>query len=1229
MLLLCSLPFAFNALAAAPVSRDIPGGRASELVLAPHGRTGFTPQAPEVTGIHFTNLVAESRSLTNHILLNGSGVAAGDFDGDGWCDLYLSGLDGPNALYRNLGNWRFQDVAVQAGVACPTLDATGAVFADLDGDGDLDLLVSAIRAGVSCFLNDGRGRFQEVTAAAGLESRTASMTLTLADTDGDGDLDLYVANYRNETLRDAFRMQIRVNTVDGRRVITMVNGRALNTPELAGWVTLDRDGNITENGQADVLYRNAGAARFSPQSFASGAFLDPAGKPLTAPLFDWTLTAMFRDLSEDGIPDLYVCSDMTSPDRIWIGLGDGRFQAIRPTALRKTSWFSMGLDCGDLNRDGHDEIFVTDMVSRDHRLRQVQVSDHQMVVLPIGAVANRPQSPRNTLFLNCGDGDYLETAYFSGLYATEWSWSPVFLDVDLDGYEDVLIATGFERDVQDVDIANELEAMRRDQQLSDLDALRQRARFPRLDLPNLAFRNRGDLTFEEVGAAWGFDTRGVSQGTALADLDNDGDLDVIVNNMNGPLGVYRNDSPAPRLAVRLKGRAPNTRGIGARIRVFGGPVLEQSQEMQCGGRYLSCDDTLRVFAAGSATNTLRVEVTWRTGKRSVVDGLRANQLVEIDEASSTPTPPAKPTPPTLFEDVSRLLGHRHEDEDFPDFDRQPLLPWKLSQLGPGICWFDADGDGWEDLFIGSGKGGAMGAFRNAGSGRFQRLAQAPLLQVLGRDQTTLLGIQLAPEKPVLLAGTANYEDALSTGAAVQQCDLKAGTLADLIPASPSSPGPLAAADYDGDGDLDLFVGGRVLPGRYPEPPVSRLFRNDQGAFVENAAVTTALATAGMVSGAVWSDLDSDGFPELVLACEWGPVRVYQQRGGRDWREITTTLGLDQYRGWWNGLTAGDFDGDGRMDLAVSNWGQNNKYHTYRQPPLRLYSGDFADAGSVDLLEAYFFPPLTNYVPWQHLGRVGQAMPYVRGRFPTFRTFGQATVSEILGDHAATARPLEVNWLETTVFLNRGSKFDPRALPLEAQLTPAFALCVADADNDGAEDLFLSQNFFATEPETGRYDAGRGLWLRGNGQGGFRVWPASETGVRVYGEQRGAAVADYDRDGRMDLCVSQNGSATRLFRNTGARPGVRLRLRGPPGNPCGIGAQVQVGTPAPSRPLKEVHAGSGYWSQDSSVLILPPWTETAGITVLWPGGKRTTHQLRAGIAEAELAVEGAAASGPAE
>ena len=417
-----------------------PWGRSAALTVAPGGHTGFTAQSPANTGVTFSNRLSSDRSLTNHILLNGSGVALGDIDGDGRCDIFLAGLGGGSTLYRNLGDWKFTNITTQA-FAQPAagdlplsgLDATGAVLADLDGDGDLDLLVNAIGRGTRCFQNDGHGRFTDVTTAAGLGGMSGATSLTLADIDGDGDLDLYVVNYRSSTVRDEFQQRFEIKVVNGLPSVASVNGRPTTAPDLVGRFSVDAEGHITEHGEADTLFLNDGKGHFTAAPFTGGRFKDETGAALTSPPYDWGLAAMFRDLNGDGAPDLYVCNDLNSPDRIWLNDGHGNFSAIPRTALRKTSWFSMGVDFGDLDRDGHDDFLVTDMLSRDPVRRHAEAVQRQDLVEAFTGTEARPQTPRNTLFLGRGDGTFAEAAWMAGLAASDWSWSPVLLDVDLDG----------------------------------------------------------------------------------------------------------------------------------------------------------------------------------------------------------------------------------------------------------------------------------------------------------------------------------------------------------------------------------------------------------------------------------------------------------------------------------------------------------------------------------------------------------------------------------------------------------------------------------------------------------------------------------------------------------------------------------------------------------------------------------------------------------------------------
>ena len=571
----------------------------------------------------------------------------------------------------------------------------------------------------------------------------------------------------------------------------------------------------------------------------------------------------------------------------------------------------------------------------------------------------------------------------------------------------------------------------------------------------------------------------------------------------------------------------------------------------------------------------------------------------------------------MFEDVSERLGHQHQEEPFDDFARQPLLPKRLSQLGPGVCWWDVDGDGWEELIIGSGKGGQLACYQNDGQGGFKRSSQAPWKETVSRDQTGIVG--WAPG--TVLVGSANYEDGQVSGAAVEAYGVGQAQASTMVEAWDGSAGPLAVADYDGNGELDLFVGGRVKAGRYPEAASSRLYHGRGGRLVLDEANSERLREVGLVSGAVWSDLDGDGWPELILACEWGPLRVFHNDHGRlvamDFAVNLPSGGtstLSRLTGWWNGVTTGDLDGDGRMDIIASNWGRNTKYQASLESPRLIYYGDFSQHDTIDLVEASHDEASGKEVPDRDFDSLAGGLAFIRGRFASYAAYSQATVPEVLGDALKAARKLEAITLDSMVFLNRSNGFVAFPLPPEAQFAPAFAVCVGDYDGDGLEDVFLSQNFFATEPKTPRCDAGRGLWLRGDGQGGLHPVPGQESGIKVYGEQRGAALCDYDHDGRVDLVVTQNANQTRLFHNVRAKPGLRVRLLGPDGNRRALGAVIRLDYGGRLGPGREVHGGSGYWSQDAPVQVLGIAQTPAGVWVRWPGGRTTLAKVPSGARE---------------
>lgn len=1207
-----------------------PGYRSAPLAVPATGHDGFSRVPGSVSGIRFTNVLSTESGVRTQLRLAGSGVAAGDVDGDGWCDLYFCAMEGGNRLYRNLGGWRFEDITEKAGAGCLGQFSTGAVLADVDGDGDLDLLVNSIGGGTRLFLNDGKGAFQEA-AHRGLMRRYGATTMALGDVDGNGTLDLYVANNNSPTaLGDEPNTRFTLQVVNGKPVITAVNGKPVTDPELIGRYEVSPfDNAIREHGQPDILYLNDGRGHFTPVSWTNGAFRDVAGQALTAAPRDLGLSVIFRDMDGDGTPDIYVCNDLFTPDRIWINDGRGHFRATPTSAVRNSSAFSMGVDFADIDRDGHDDFLVTDMLFRDHRHRIVQTPHMTPVVIRAGEKNERMQMKRNVLQLNRGDGTYAELAQLSGLEASDWSWATLFLDVNLDGYEDVLVAAGYDRDSMSGDVNAEIQRRQAGGNLSSDEIRHLGLLYPPVLSPVVAFQNLGNLRFRDVGCEWGFVRAAVNQGICCADLDNDGDLELIVNSLHEEAGVYRNEGVKPRVAVKLKGLGANTRGIGSKIWLYGGAVPVQSQEMICGGRYLSCDDAMRVFAAGSESNRMRIEVRWRSGKKSMVEDVRANREYEINEAGAIGMwAESRPAPKPIFEEASGLLKHAHHEEVFDDFGRQALLPRKLSQLGPGVSWSDVDGDGREDLLIGSGRGGELEIFLNRGAGGFQHLRLGALLGRAGDDQTTVLG----SGEGGFVVGQANYESGGSNG--VKRYQMWAGGIQtrEVLATGPSSVGPMALGDVAGDGQLELFVGGRVNAGRWPEAATSKVYRLEAGKYVLDEPNSRLLEQAGMVSGAVWSDLDGDGYPELILACEWGPIKIFHNNHGRlsatnyalSFRS-SETIGpqpstLNQLSGWWNGVTAGDFDGDGLMDLVASNWGSNSKYEAGRREgkPLAVYYGDWDGDGVLEVLEGYYEPELKKVVPWRGLNSVARGMPWVRGHYQTHAAYSEAGVEEILKEQKPKAKVLEAVWLETSVLLNRRDHFEVVVLPGEAQFAPAFGVSVGDMDGDGKDDIFLSQNFFGVDEETSRYDAGRGVWLRGNGAGGFEVVPGQVSGVKVYGEGRGSALCDYDGDGRVDLVVGQNGAETKLYHNVGAKPGLRVLLTGPAGNPTGVGAVMRLRSGERWGPAREVHAGSGYWSQDGAAQVMAGPQSPTALSIRWPRGKTQEVQISQGAREITVA-----------
>lgn len=1190
--------------------------RWAEVTIGFWGDTGFELMEPSQTNIEFENQMTDEMVAENRHYLNGSGVAAGDIDNDGLVDLYFAGLASSNRLYKNVDGMKFEDITDQTGLALDDYYSTGAVFADINGDRHLDLLITTIYKEILLFMNDGKGNFSR-NRESGLGSADGSTTMTLADIDGDSDLDLYVAKYKEKSVKDIYTTkELEWNNILNEPYSEQQQtGPFTLTPPFDKHYQLfmtedNRLAGVAETGEVDELYLNRGG-NFEKITDTKNVFLDEEGNPYGLQP-DWGLTAKFQDLNGDGLPDLYVCNDFFTKDKVWINQGNGIFKAIKWSAIRNLSFACMGVDFSDINRDEELDIFTAEMLSPEHeqRLRQMGSDDPQPNRSEL--MESRPTYNRNSMYLRREDDTYAEIAYLSGVEASGWSWDATFMDINLDGYQDLLINNGYLYQILDMDAQMEMIQQGRNMDEHFVEFMR---KAPPLNLQNKILMNNGDLTFQDRSSEWGFTDPDISHGMAVADLNNDGALDLIQNRMNKKAAIYRNMSQASRITVRLTGQPPNTYGIGAKIRLEGGPVT-QEQEINGGGDYLSGSEPVAMFAAAKGNANHTIKVTWPDGSQSQIDNVRANRIYEIDQSGAesfdaiTENEPQKMTGQSAFKDVSERIGHLHHEDPFNDFELQPLLPIRLSQFGPGVAWIDLDRDGDDDLIISSGKGGTMGAFENVGDGTFRPLNSGPFDATAPGDQTAIIGWG-TEQGTHLLLGSANYEQGTPRVPAAFIYHFKnIETYESETLSNYSTTGHLAASDYDGDGDLDLFLGGRFVPAHYPRNASSRLFTNEQGTFVVDQVNSRKLSEIGQVTGAVFMDFDRDGDQDLLISREWDSIILMENENGT-FNDISQDVGLASYRGWWNGISTGDFNNDGLPDIVATNWGLNSPYQLEEDNTLRMYYEDFNRDQRVDIIEAYT-DENDKYVPRRRLYHFG-SIPTIANKMRSYGQFADATLEGIFGNQLSQIPYKEINTLRHMLFINTGATgFEARPLPIESQFTAAFYAGVADYDNDGNEDLFLSQNFFSVPSQVPRLDAGRGLWLKGDGEGNLTVVPGSRSGIKIYGDQRGAAFSDFNRDGKVDLSVSQNGAQTKLFLNQVEKTGYRITLIGPPENLDGVGSGIRLQYSNGGKgPVRVVENGSGYWSQNSYTQIMGAEADVKSIEVTWFDGSQQSVTVQDG------------------
>ena len=1141
------------------------------------------------TGINFRNEFGRERSVL--FLETGAGVAIADYDNDGLKDIYLTGTDIDNRLYRNLGDFKFEDVTYEAKVdgriGDKNIYASGASFADIDNDGDLDLYVCNMGAPNILYINKNDGTFHEQTLHRGAGYSGASKQAAFCDYDRDGDLDFYLATYQDVLL-------------PGYEAVEDINGKlkVREGYEEYSAIINNRD---TKAGEKDFLFQNNGDGTFTKVNTEVG--IDG---------WDANLACVWFDYDNDGWQDIYVSSDFKQPDHLYRNNHDGTFTDVLKDTVRKTPWFAMGVDAADLNNDGHLDLMVGDMADPDHYGQKVNMGDmgESGWFLVWGAPR---QFMQNCLFINSGDGRMMDHAAITGLAKTDWTWAVRMVDLDNDGSLDVYVTNGHARDNMNGDLfVRYREAQARGMTAEENDAMF--AKVPVRKDTNMVFRNKGGLEFEPKGTAWGLAHEGVSHGASFADLDGDGDLDAIVNNYYEQASIYRNDSTqGARMLVQLRSKSGNFFGVGSKVEVWQNGAYQRRDLIPTRG-YLGSDPMELHFGFANDSKIEKLKVTWPDGTSQEFSDLDVNHVYRVIEATDR-MPESKPDPiKPMFAKATDSFGvnFRHMENEFDDFAREPLLPFQLSRLGAGIIASDVNGDGFVDAFCTGAAGQASQLLINE-NGKSFKAVDGPWTQHASSEDMGALFFDADGDgdKDLYVASGGNEFEIASTEY-TDRLYLNDGQGAftyaqDALPNLTDSSSSVSAADFDRDGDLDLFVGSRSIPGQYPLTPTSRLLINNGGKFVEASSDVSGGATsAGMVSSAIWSDFDQDGWVDLILAIDWGPVTFFKNSEGK-LANATKDTGVENLAGWWHGIAAGDLDADGDIDYVVTNQGTNTKYHTSADHPHRLYYSDFDNNGTLDLVEAEFEGDIE--YPVRGRSCSSRCMPFIADKFPTFHDFSKASLDKIYDTDKKKTPFHEVTVLESMVFWNDGEGFfEAKPLGYLAQSSPAYGAAIADFDGDAKLDILLTNNFFGAQPETNYMDGGLSLFIKGTGtQSLSEVWP-NKSGISLSGDSNGLAIADLDRDGDYDAMVAVNDEPLEILRNeSDSRDTVSFELIGIDGNKDAIGSSIVLeGTFGKQR--FETHAGGSYLGQSPAELLVSSdlVSKSEKITVRWPNGSSSQH-----------------------
>ncbi|HVU59027.1 MAG TPA: VCBS repeat-containing protein [Puia sp.] len=1037
----------------------------------------FTRVGEDHTGIHFKNVLRENDDanvLNYAYFYNGGGVAVGDINNDGLPDLLFTGNMSPNHLYLNKGNFSFQDITESSGIARLQGWCTGATMADVNGDGLPDIYicrsadVDPVRRRNLLYINNGNLTFTERAQEYGLADEGYSTQAAFFDYDRDGDLDMALINHSLQQYANS----------------------AMEAASLR---------EKKEPAFATKLYRNDGG-HFTDVSESAG---------IVSNVLSFGLGLAVSDLNGDGWPDLYVSNDFNEPDHLYINDGNGHFTERLKECMDASSLYSMGSDCADIDNDGWPDLLTLDMLGEDnHTQKMHNGSDNFNKWQLLFHQGFNYQYSRNMLQKNNGDGSFSEIGQLSGISNTDWSWAGLFCDLDNDGYKDLFITNGYPRDFTDMDfIKYHFAAVHsRNGVIPTHEVLE---KLPMLAPKKYAFRNEGGGRFVRMTGQWGLDQSAIGSGAVYADLDNDGDMDLVVNNINEVATVYRNNAESlgnHYCKVRLSGSPLNRDGIGSKVRLYcGGQLYFQEQEPVRG--FQSSVDHVLNFGIGSHTTMDSVVVDWPDGRRGVMRSVKAGMEIVAEWKDARGSWFSEERKESLFRETEAPM-YVHRENAFNDFALQPLMPGYLSRQGPCMAKGDIDKDGREDLFIGGAKGQASQVFVWRPDGGLVVSPQPAIARDSGSEVVSAIFLDANGDGYAdLYAASGGYEFQEGDAALQDHLYLNDGKgrfypAPGALPEMRFSKGCVRAGDIDGDGHMDLFVGGRVVPGKYPMTPRSMLLLNDgKGRFRDvTEELAPALQHIGMVTDAVWMDIDRDGWDDLVLVGEWMPIKVFHNEKGR-LKDVSDDYIKFSSAGWWNALAAEDLDGDGDKDLVVGNTGLNTQFKVSDREPMCMYYKDFDGNGILDPILCYYIGGVE--YPAIFRDDMMDQLPMLKKRYIEYSAYADARITDIFSpQQLSDAGVLKADCMETVVLENRGKEgFVKKPLPVEAQYAPVYAIRAGDVDGDGKKDLILAGNNSWSRIRFGRYKANHGVVLKGDGHLGFSYMPQWKSGLDIRDDVR--------------------------------------------------------------------------------------------------------------------------------